>query len=172
MFSEQTASNSGGRGRAGAHHRGRLAAEMSGPGTSVSWGGHPKHERPGAHALGLSRPYALDRVRACGRAGRNNVAKLMEQYRDAKLPELLYVLADCPNAKTAMRPRTRRSGDRRLGQPLSVVIGPSAVRLGGSTMSAGTCRACAKASWPRWFGRGPRCEDGPFSPAASRRKAR
>jgi hypothetical protein len=36
----------------------------------------------------------------CGRAGRYNVAKLMEQYGDAKLPELLYLLADCPKARS------------------------------------------------------------------------
>ena len=32
----------------------------------------------------------------CGRFGRYNIAKLIEQHGDAKLPELLYVLADCP----------------------------------------------------------------------------
>jgi hypothetical protein len=37
----------------------------------------------------------------CGRRGRYNVARLMEQHGDAKLPELLYVLADCPKAKAA-----------------------------------------------------------------------
>jgi hypothetical protein len=37
----------------------------------------------------------------CGRRGRYNVAKLMEQYGDARLPELLDVLADCPKAKAA-----------------------------------------------------------------------
>jgi hypothetical protein len=36
----------------------------------------------------------------CGRAGRYSVARLMEQYGDAKLPELLYVLADCPKARS------------------------------------------------------------------------
>ena len=36
----------------------------------------------------------------CGRAGRYNVAKLMEQYGDAKLPALLTVLADCPKARS------------------------------------------------------------------------
>jgi hypothetical protein len=35
----------------------------------------------------------------CGRHGRYNIVKLMEQYGDAKLPELLYILADCPKAK-------------------------------------------------------------------------
>jgi hypothetical protein len=37
----------------------------------------------------------------CGRAERYNVAKLMEQHGDARLPDLLYVLADCPKAKAA-----------------------------------------------------------------------
>ena len=37
----------------------------------------------------------------CGRRGRYNVARLMEQYVDARLPELLDVLADCPKAKAA-----------------------------------------------------------------------
>jgi hypothetical protein len=36
----------------------------------------------------------------CGRRGRYNVARLMEKYGDAKLPELLYVLADCPKARS------------------------------------------------------------------------
>jgi hypothetical protein len=37
----------------------------------------------------------------CGRRGRYNVTKLMEQHGDARLPELLDVLADCPKAKAA-----------------------------------------------------------------------
>jgi len=37
----------------------------------------------------------------CGRRGRYNVARLMEQYVDARLPELLDVRADCPKAKAA-----------------------------------------------------------------------
>jgi hypothetical protein len=37
----------------------------------------------------------------CGRRGRYSVAKLIEQHGDAKLPELLYALADCPKAKAA-----------------------------------------------------------------------
>ena len=36
----------------------------------------------------------------CGPAGCYNVASLMEQYGDAKLPELLTVLADCPKARS------------------------------------------------------------------------
>ena len=42
-----------------------------------------------------------DQETAFGRAGRYNVAKLMEQYGDARLPELLDVLADCPKARAA-----------------------------------------------------------------------
>jgi hypothetical protein len=37
----------------------------------------------------------------CGRFGRYNVAKLIEQYGDAKLPDLRHVLANCPKAKSA-----------------------------------------------------------------------
>jgi uncharacterized membrane protein len=32
----------------------------------------------------------------CGRRGRHNVARLVEKYGDAKLPELRHVLANCP----------------------------------------------------------------------------
>jgi hypothetical protein len=37
----------------------------------------------------------------CGRQGRYNVAKLIEQYGDVKLPDLRHVLADCPKATSA-----------------------------------------------------------------------
>jgi hypothetical protein len=53
----------------------------------------------------------------CGRRGRYNVARLMEQHGDAKLPELLYVLADCPKAKSASihdRCKVRYGEDSRL----------------------------------------------------------
>ena len=36
----------------------------------------------------------------CGRRGRYNVARLMEQYGDMRLPELRHVLADCPKARS------------------------------------------------------------------------
>ena len=36
----------------------------------------------------------------CGRAGRYNVAKLMEKYGDMKLPELRHALANCPKARS------------------------------------------------------------------------
>jgi hypothetical protein len=35
----------------------------------------------------------------CGRRGRYNVAKLMEQYGDVKLPDLRHILANCPKAQ-------------------------------------------------------------------------
>ena len=58
--------------------------------------------RDHAHTLSGSRVPSLSiECERRGRAGRYNVAKLMEQYGDAKLPELLYVLADCPKAKAA-----------------------------------------------------------------------
>ena len=40
----------------------------------------------------------------CGRFGRYNVAKLIEQYGDAKLPDLRHVLANCPKAKSQEHP--------------------------------------------------------------------
>jgi hypothetical protein len=36
----------------------------------------------------------------CGRRGRYNVEKLMEQYGDVKLPDLRHVLANCPKAQS------------------------------------------------------------------------
>jgi hypothetical protein len=35
-----------------------------------------------------------------GRRGRYNVAKLIEQHGDAKLPDLRHVLANCPKARS------------------------------------------------------------------------
>jgi hypothetical protein len=58
--------------------------------------------RDHAHALSdFCVPSLSIECEPCGRAGRYSVAKLMEQYGDAKLPELLYLLADCPKAKAA-----------------------------------------------------------------------
>jgi hypothetical protein len=37
----------------------------------------------------------------CGRRGRYNAAKLMEQHGDAKLTDLLQALAACPKANSA-----------------------------------------------------------------------
>jgi hypothetical protein len=49
--------------------------------------------------------------------GRYNIAKLMEQYGDAKLPELRHVLANCPKAHAHSihdRCRVRYGEDSRL----------------------------------------------------------
>jgi hypothetical protein len=57
--------------------------------------------RDHAHTLSDFRVPTLSiECEPCGRAGRYNVAKLMEQYGDARLPELLYLLADCPKARS------------------------------------------------------------------------
>ena len=37
----------------------------------------------------------------CGRRGRYNVARLIEQHGDAKLTDLLHELADCQKARSA-----------------------------------------------------------------------
>jgi hypothetical protein len=68
-------------------------------------GSIPVAERPAAGPLfaKLTKGDAViaPKLEPCGRAGRYNVARLMEQYGDARLPKLLYVLADCPKAKAA-----------------------------------------------------------------------
>jgi hypothetical protein len=57
--------------------------------------------RDHAHTLSDFRVPSLSvECEPCGRRGRYAVAKLMEQCGDAKLPELLYVLADCPKARS------------------------------------------------------------------------
>ena len=56
----------------------------------------------------------------CGRRGRYNVAKLMEQYGDAKLPDLRHVLANCPKAKSQSihdRCKVRYGKDSRSSTP-------------------------------------------------------
>jgi hypothetical protein len=58
--------------------------------------------RKNAHTLSDFRVPTLSiECEPCGRVGRYNVAKLIEQHGDARLPELLDVLADCPKAKAA-----------------------------------------------------------------------
>jgi hypothetical protein len=57
---------------------------------------------------------------ACGRRGRYNVAKLIEKYGDAKLPELRHILANCPKAKPQSihdRCRMRYGADSRSSTP-------------------------------------------------------
>jgi hypothetical protein len=58
--------------------------------------------RDHAHTLSVFRTETLSiECEPCGRRGRYNVARLIEKYSDAKLPELRLVLgADCPKAKT------------------------------------------------------------------------
>ena len=54
---------------------------------------------------------------ACGRRGRYSVARLIEQYGDAKLPELRHILANCPKARSQSvhdRCRVRYGEDSRL----------------------------------------------------------
>jgi hypothetical protein len=53
----------------------------------------------------------------CGRRGRYNVAKLMEQYGDVKLPDLRRILANCPKAQSQSihdRCQVRYGEDSRL----------------------------------------------------------
>jgi hypothetical protein len=56
--------------------------------------------RENAHTLSDFRVATLSiECEPCGRQGRYNVAKLIEQYCDAKLPDLLHELANCPKAQ-------------------------------------------------------------------------
>jgi hypothetical protein len=57
--------------------------------------------RDHAHALSDFRTPTLSiECEPCGRAGRYNVARLIERYGGMKLPELRHVLANCPKAKS------------------------------------------------------------------------
>ena len=58
--------------------------------------------RDGAPTLSDVREPTLSIVcEPCSRRGRYSVAKLMEQHGDAKLTDLLQMLADCPKARSA-----------------------------------------------------------------------
>jgi hypothetical protein len=74
--------------------------------------------RDHAHTLSDFRvPTISIQCEPCGRRGRYNVAKLIEKYGDAKLPELRHVLANCPKAKSASihdRCKVRYGDDSRL----------------------------------------------------------
>jgi hypothetical protein len=74
--------------------------------------------RDHAHTLSDFRTPTLSiECEPCGRRGRYNVARLMEKYGDAKLPELRYVLANCPKAKSFSihdRCRVRYGADSRF----------------------------------------------------------
>jgi hypothetical protein len=55
--------------------------------------------RDHAHTLSDFRVPTLSiECEPCGRRGRYNIARLIEKYGDAKLPELRHVLANCPKA--------------------------------------------------------------------------
>jgi hypothetical protein len=54
---------------------------------------------------------------ACGRRGRYNVARLIDQYGEMKLPDLRHVLANCPKANAQSshdRCSVRYGADSRL----------------------------------------------------------
>jgi bifunctional non-homologous end joining protein LigD len=74
--------------------------------------------RDHAHMLSDFRAPTLSiECEPCGRRGRYNVARLMEKYGDAKLPELRHVLANCPkaHAHSIHRCRVHYSEDSRPG---------------------------------------------------------
>jgi hypothetical protein len=57
--------------------------------------------RDHAHTLSDFRVPTLSiECEPCGRRGRYKVARLMEQYGDAKLPDLLQELAQCQKARS------------------------------------------------------------------------
>ena len=74
--------------------------------------------RDNAHTLSDFRVPTLSiKCEPCGRRGRYNVARLMEKYGDAKLPELRHTLANCPKARSLSihdRCRVRYGKDSRL----------------------------------------------------------
>jgi hypothetical protein len=74
--------------------------------------------RDHAHTLSdLLVPALSIECEPCGRRGRYIVARLIEQYGDAKLPELRHVLANCPKAHAHSihdRCRVRYREDSRL----------------------------------------------------------
>jgi hypothetical protein len=69
--------------------------------------------RDGALVLSDLRQPTLSIVCApCGRRGRYSVAKLMEQYGDAKLMDLLVTLAALPEGALGQHPRPVQGGPR------------------------------------------------------------
>jgi hypothetical protein len=78
--------------------------------------------RDHAHTLSDFRTPTLSiECEACGRRGRYNVARLIEQYgHHVKLPDLRHVLANCPKAKSHSiqdRCRVRYGEDSRSSTP-------------------------------------------------------
>jgi hypothetical protein len=57
--------------------------------------------RDHAHTLSdLRTPTLSIECAPCGRRVRYNIARLIEKYGDAKLPELRHILANCPKARS------------------------------------------------------------------------
>ena len=77
--------------------------------------------RDHAHTLSDFRvPRLSIECEPCGRRGRYSVARLIEQYGDAKLPDLRHVLANCPKAKSQSihdRSKVRYGADSRASTP-------------------------------------------------------
>ena len=77
--------------------------------------------RDHAHTLSDFRVPTLSiECEPCGRFGRYAIARLIERYGDAKLPELLSVLARLPEDAIGQRPRPMQGGVRKR-QPLEHV---------------------------------------------------
>jgi hypothetical protein len=55
----------------------------------------------------------------CGRRGRYNVARLIEQNDDMTLPDLRHVLANCPEGEVVQRSRSVQGRVRRQQPDLS-----------------------------------------------------
>jgi hypothetical protein len=67
--------------------------------------------RDHAHTLSDFRVPTLSiECEPCGRRGRYNVARLMEKYGDAKLPQLRHVLANCQRRNPTASIASARSG--------------------------------------------------------------
>ena len=83
--------------------------------------------RDHAHTLSDFRVPTLSiECEPCGRFGRYTIARLMEKYGDARLTELLYILAYCPKARV-QHPRPLQGGLRQRQPFLFAVLEPQAV---------------------------------------------
>jgi hypothetical protein len=100
--------------------------------------GRPKRERSRAYPS-TSASLPLDRVRALRRRGRYNVARLMEQYGAAKLPELLYALANCRRPKPRASTPHARGSTAKTTEPICSNSRPASLVVGClcGTLSAG-----------------------------------
>ena len=77
--------------------------------------------RDHAHTLSDFRVPTLSiECEPCGRRGRYNIARLIEKYGDAKLPELRHVLANCPKSKS-FSVRDQLQGQVRRRQPVRLI---------------------------------------------------